>query len=78
MFAAMRILRTPDERFSELSEFAYRPEYCEIDDDEGGRLRVAWVEHGPAHADPVRWTGAVRNRVPKEQGEDVVPELTDA
>ena len=53
MFAAMRILRTSEERFSELSEFAYRPEYCEIDDDEGGRLRVAWVEHGPAHADPV-------------------------
>jgi pimeloyl-ACP methyl ester carboxylesterase len=71
MFAAMRILRTPEERFSELSEFAYHPEYCEIDDDEGGLLRVAWVEHGPAHADPVlmlhgepSWSFLYRRMIP--------------
>ena len=70
-FAAMRILRTPEERFSELSGFAYRPEYCEIDDGEGGRLRVAWVEHGPAHADPVlmlhgepSWSFLYRRMIP--------------
>ena len=49
----MQILRTPDERFAELVEFPYRPKYCEVDDAEGGGLRVAWVEHGPAHANPV-------------------------
>jgi haloalkane dehalogenase len=71
MFAAMRTLRTPDEHFSELSEFAYRPRYCEIDDDEGGRLRVSWVEHGPAQADPVlmlhgepSWSFLYRRMIP--------------
>jgi haloalkane dehalogenase len=71
MFAAMRTLRTPDQRFSELFEFPYRPGYCEIDDDEGGRLRVAWVEHGPAHADPVlmlhgepSWSFLYRRMIP--------------
>jgi hypothetical protein len=30
MFAGMRTLRTPDERFHELVEFPYRPEHCEV------------------------------------------------
>ena len=29
------------------------PQYCDVDDDEGGRLRMAWVEDGPSSADPV-------------------------
>jgi haloalkane dehalogenase len=37
----MQTLRTPDERFAGLAEFPYSPRYCELDDDEGGRLRVA-------------------------------------
>ncbi|AQT82090.1 haloalkane dehalogenase [Mycolicibacterium litorale] len=49
----MQTLRTPDERFAEIPDFPYQPHYCELDDAEGGRLRVAWVEDGPAHADPV-------------------------
>jgi haloalkane dehalogenase len=49
----MQTLRTQDERFAGLGDFAYPPRYCELDDDEGGRLRMAWVEHGPADADPI-------------------------
>jgi haloalkane dehalogenase len=71
MFADMQTLRTPEERFAELVEFPYRPEYCEVDDSEGGRLRVAWVEHGPAHADPVlllhgepSWSYLYRKMIP--------------
>jgi haloalkane dehalogenase len=71
MFAGMQTLRTPDERFDELVEFPYRPEYCEVDDADGSRLRVAWVEHGPAHADPVlmlhgepSWSFLYRRMIP--------------
>lgn len=53
MFGAMQSLRTPDERFADLPEFPYPAKYCEVDDTEGGQLRVAWVEDGPAEGDPV-------------------------
>lgn len=53
MFALMQTLRTPDDRFASLPEFPYVPNYCELDDDEGGLLRVAWVQAGPDDADPV-------------------------
>ncbi|WP_328362182.1 haloalkane dehalogenase [Mycobacterium sp. NBC_00419] len=67
----MQTLRTPDERFAELPDFAYRPHYAELDDDEGGTLRVAWVEHGPADADPIlmlhgepTWSFLYRKMIP--------------
>ncbi|OPX05269.1 haloalkane dehalogenase [Mycobacterium sp. AT1] len=49
----MESLRTPDDRFAALADFPYPPRYCDVDDQEGGRLRMAWVEDGPADADPV-------------------------
>jgi len=49
----METLRTPDHRFADLVDFRYPPRHCDVDDDEGGRLRVAWVEDGPADGDPV-------------------------
>ena len=52
-FATMESLRTPDDRFAGLPDFPYSPRYCEVDDQAGGRLRVAWVEDGPVDADPV-------------------------
>lgn len=67
----MRTLRTPDDRFAELADFAYPPQYCELDDGDGGQLRVAWVEHGPRHADPVlmlhgepTWSYLYRRMIP--------------
>ena len=53
IFAAKQSLRTPDERFAELPEFPYPAKYCEVDVGEGGQLRVAWVEDGPAEGNPV-------------------------
>ena len=36
----MQTLRTPEERFAELPDFPYAPRCCEVDDDEGGTLRI--------------------------------------
>lgn len=44
----MRILRTPDARFTALPDFPFAPRYTDIDG-----LRIAHVEAGPAGADPV-------------------------
>lgn len=42
-------LRTPEHRFSELPDFAYKPRY--LDDLAGfGKLRVAYIDEGPADA----------------------------
>ncbi|MED5814430.1 haloalkane dehalogenase [Mycolicibacterium sp. 050232] len=67
----MQILRTPDDRFHDLPEFAYPPEYSDIDDGDGGRLRVAWVQDGPADADPIlllhgepSWSFLYRRMIP--------------
>ncbi|TFV56690.1 alpha/beta fold hydrolase [Mycobacterium sp. PS03-16] len=67
----MQTLRTPDDRFADLPDFDYQPHYGEIDDDEGGRLRVAWIEAGPADADPVlmlhgepSWSFLYRKMIP--------------
>ena len=43
----MQVVRTPDERFEALPDFPFEPHYVEIDDGEGGRLRVHYVDEGP-------------------------------
>jgi hypothetical protein len=47
MFAVMQSLRTPAEHFADLPEFPYAAKYCDVSDQDGGTLRVAWVEDGP-------------------------------
>jgi haloalkane dehalogenase len=71
MFADMQTLRTPGERFDDLLEFPYAPRYCEVPDDDGGVLRVAWVQDGPEGADPVlmlhgepSWSYLYRKMIP--------------
>ena len=49
----MRTLRTPDDRFDALPDFAYVPHYAEIASQDGGSLRIAWIEDGPPGAPPV-------------------------
>src|SRR5499426_4694702 len=44
----MRVLRTPEDRFAGLPDFAYPPRYAEVDG-----LRLAYVEAGPADGEPV-------------------------
>ena len=49
----MQTLRTPDERFAGLPDFGYAPHYAEIADQDGGTLRVHYIDEGPADAAPV-------------------------
>jgi haloalkane dehalogenase len=44
----MRVLRTPDDRFVDLPDFGHEPHYVEVPDPDGGQLRMAYVEDGPA------------------------------
>lgn len=44
----MEILRTPDDRFSDLPDFDHPARYAEVPDGEGGVLRMSYVEAGPA------------------------------
>jgi len=67
----MQTLRTADEHFTGLPEFPYTPRYCEVSDQDGGTLRLAWVEDGPADADPVlmlhgepSWSFLYRRMIP--------------
>jgi haloalkane dehalogenase len=59
-------LRTPDERFAGLADFAYQPHYVEVDG-----LRIAWVEDGPRDGEPVlllhgepSWSYLYRTMIP--------------
>lgn len=42
----MKILRTSDHRFEGLPDFAFEPHYAEVDDTEGGKLRIHYVDEG--------------------------------
>ncbi|WP_341926268.1 haloalkane dehalogenase [Nocardioides psychrotolerans] len=44
----METYRTPDERFAGLESFSWPPSYADVPDQDGGTLRMAWVEAGPA------------------------------
>jgi len=44
----MQTLRTPDERFAGLADYPYAPHYVEVDDGEGGTLRIHYIDEGPA------------------------------
>lgn len=43
----METLRTPDDRFADLPDFDLEPRYADVPDQDGGTLRMAWVEAGP-------------------------------
>lgn len=81
----MDALRTPDERFEDLPDFPFEPHYVEVDDGEGGTLRVHHLDEGPADAAPVllmhgepTWSYLYRHVIPVlvEAGHRVVaPDL---
>ena len=67
----MERLRTPDECFRDLPGYDFQPRYLEIDDTEGGSLRVHYVDEGPRDADPVlllhgepSWSYLYRKMIP--------------
>ena len=44
----MQTLRTPEERFADLPDYPFEANYVEVDDDDGGTLRVHHLDVGPA------------------------------
>ncbi|WP_222195599.1 haloalkane dehalogenase [Modestobacter italicus] len=67
----MDALRTPEGRFTDLPEFPYEPRYVEVDDGDGGRLRVAVLVEGPDDGEPVlllhgepSWSFLYRRMIP--------------
>lgn len=69
----METLRTPDERFVGLPDYAFEPHYAEIadggDDGAGGRLRVHYLDEGSGptvlllHGEPT-WSYLYRHMIP--------------
>jgi haloalkane dehalogenase len=67
----MKVLRTPDERFTDLPGFPFSPRYTDVPDGEGGTLRVHHVDEGPAgapvvlcmHGQPT-WSYLYRHMIP--------------
>jgi len=65
----MRIIRTPEERFSNLADYSYKPNYVNVDDGEGGQLRIHYVDEGEGevvlclHGQPT-WSYLYRKMIP--------------
>ncbi len=67
----MKVLRTPDERFADLPEYPFEPNYVDLDDFEGGILRMHYVDTGPKdapvvlmlHGEP-SWSYLYRKMIP--------------
>ena len=67
----METLRTPDARFAGLPDFDHPTQYAAVPDGEGGSLRMAYVEAGPAdgpvvlclHGEP-SWSFLYRKMIP--------------
>lgn len=67
----MKTLRTPDECFAGLPDYDFAPNYIQIDDTEGGSLRVHYLDEGSDEAAPVllmhgepSWSYLYRHMVP--------------
>lgn len=67
----MEVLRTPDHCFADLDGFAFAPHYAEIPDQDGGALRVHYLDEGPPQGDCVllmhgepSWCYLYRHMVP--------------
>lgn len=67
----MRILRTPDDRFYGLAGYPFEPRYVEVDDGDGSRLRIHYLDEGPSdgevvlllHGEP-SWSYLYRRMIP--------------
>ena len=49
----MQVLRTPDKQFAGLPDFPFEPRYVDVDAGDGGRLRMHYLDEGPADGEPV-------------------------
>lgn len=67
----MDVLRTPDERFTDLPDFAFEPHYATVPDGDGGTLRMHYLDEGAPdapvvvlmHGEP-SWSFLYRSMVP--------------
>lgn len=67
----MKFLRTPDDCFANLPDYPFAPHYVDVDDDEGGTLRMHYLDEGPGtgsvvlmlHGEP-SWSFLYRKMVP--------------
>ncbi len=67
----MQALRTPDERFTNLPDYPFQPHYIDVDDTEGGLLRLHYVDEGlrnvpvvlMLHGEPT-WSYLYRKMIP--------------
>ena len=67
----MKVVRTPEEGFQDLPGYPFVPNYVEVPDDEGGGLRIHYLDEGPREADPVlmmhgepSWSYLYRKMIP--------------
>ncbi|HMO53642.1 MAG TPA: haloalkane dehalogenase [Tepidiformaceae bacterium] len=67
----MQVLRTPDERFANIPDYPFAPNYAMVPDGEGGELRVHYLDEGPRdgqvvvllHGEP-SWSFLYRKMIP--------------
>lgn len=68
----MKTLRTPDQNFEGLEDYPFSPHYLNVDDTEGGELRVHYLDEGPRDGDVVllmhgqpAWSYLYRHMIPQ-------------
>ena len=49
----LKTLRTPDSRFEHLDGFSFKPNYCEINDGDGGQIRIHYLDEGASNGIPI-------------------------
>lgn len=67
----MQFKRTPDERFDNLPDYPFTPNYLQVDDGEGSELRIHYLDEGAADGDVVlllhgqpAWSYLYRHMIP--------------
>ena len=67
----MKVLRTPEENFADLPDYAFAENYVNVSDTEDGQLRMHYLDEGPAEADPIlllhgepSWSYLYRHMIP--------------
>ncbi|MGQ9625016.1 MAG: haloalkane dehalogenase [Candidatus Bathycorpusculaceae bacterium] len=66
----MELLRTPDERFKNLSDYPFKPNYIQVNEN-GLSIRLHYVDEGPKDAEPIllmhgepTWSFLYRHMIP--------------
>jgi haloalkane dehalogenase len=67
----MKVLRTPDARFTDVADFPFDPRYLTVQADDGTALRLGYIDEGPRSAAPVlllhgepSWSYLYRSMIP--------------